>query len=166
MSEIKFVPIGIIHTPFSTPEGTPIQPQGAAGVEGMVEVYPEYVEGLADLQGFSHIFLIYHFHLAKPFTLRVKPFLDNKSHGLFATRAPSRPNPVGLSVVELIDIDKGRLHIRDIDVIDKTPLLDIKPYVPDFDVRKATKIGWLEKKTKKIKKIIDDGRFSRRIENK
>lgn len=166
MSEIKFVPIGIIHTPFSTPEGTPIQPQGAAGVEGMVEVYPEYVEGLADLQGFSHIFLIYHFHLAKPFTLRVKPFLDNKSHGLFATRAPSRPNPVGLSVVELIDIDKGRLHIRDIDVIDKTPLLDIKPYVPDFDVRKATKIGWLEKKTKKIKKTIDDGRFSRRIENK
>lgn len=166
MSEIKFVPIGIIHTPFSTPEGTPIQPKGAAGVEGMVEVYPEYVEGLADLQGFSHIFLIYHFHLAKPFTLRVEPFLDNKSHGLFATRAPSRPNPVGLSVVELIDIDKGRLHIRDIDVIDKTPLLDIKPYVPDFDVRKATKIGWLEKKTKKIKKTIDDGRFSRRIENK
>ena len=161
MSEIKYTPIGTIHTPFSTPEGTPIQPQGAAGFEGTVEVFSEFVDGLAELQGFSHIILIYHFHLAKPFSPRVKPFLDDKPHGLFATRAPSRPNPIGLSVAELIDIDRGRLHIRDIDVVDKTPLLDIKPYVPEFDAIETTKIGWLEKKAKNIKKTIDDGRFSR-----
>ena len=161
MSGINYTPIGIIHTPFSTPEGTPIQPQGAAGVQGTVEVFSEFVDGLADLQGFSHIFLIYHFHLAKPFALQVKPFLDDKSHGLFATRAPSRPNPIGVSIVELIDIENSILHIRDIDVVDQTPLLDIKPYVPDFDAKKTKKIGWLEDKTKKIKKTIADRRFSR-----
>jgi tRNA-Thr(GGU) m(6)t(6)A37 methyltransferase TsaA len=161
MTEINYTPIGIIHTPFSTPEGTPIQPRGADGVEGTVKVFSEFVNGLADLSGFSHIFLIYHFHLAKPFSLRVKPFLDDKPHGLFATRAPARPNPIGISIVELLDIDDNTLHIRDVDVIDNTPLLDIKPYVPDFDQREATKIGWLEHTTKKIKKTIDDGRFSR-----
>ncbi len=161
MSGINYTPIGIIHTPFSTPEGTPIQPQGAAGVEGTVELFSEFVDGLADLQGFSHIFLIYHFHLAKPFALRVKPFLDDKSHGVFATRAPSRPNPIGISIVELIDIENSILHIRDIDVVDQTPLLDIKPYVPDFDAKKTKKIGWLEDKTKKIKKTVADRRFSR-----
>ncbi len=161
MSGINYTPIGIIHTPFSTPEGTPIQPQGAAGVQGTVEVFSEFVDGLADLQGFSHIFLIYHFHLAKPFALQVKPFLDDKSRGLFATRAPSRPNPIGVSIVELIDIENSILHIRDIDVVDQTPLLDIKPYVPDFDAKETKKIGWLEDKTKKIKKTIADRRFSR-----
>jgi len=161
MTQIKYAPIGLIRTPFKTPEGTPIQPQSAAGVDGKVEVFPEYVDGLADLEGFSHIFLIYHFHLAKPFALQVEPFLDDKPHGLFATRAPSRPNSIGISVVELMEIDNGRLHIRDIDVVDKTPLIDIKPYVPDFDVREATKIGWLKKKSQKVKKAIDDGRFSR-----
>ena len=161
MPEIKYTPIGMIHTPFKTPEGTPIQPQGAAGVNATVEIFSEYIDGLADLQGFSHIILIYHFHLAKPFSLQVKPFLDDKQHGLFATRAPARPNPIGLSVVELIRIDKGKLHIRDIDVVDNTPLLDIKPYVPDFDIRAVTKIGWLQKKTKNIKKAVDDGRFRR-----
>jgi tRNA-Thr(GGU) m(6)t(6)A37 methyltransferase TsaA len=161
MTELKCTPIGVIHTPFQTPEGTPIQPRGAAGVEGKVEVFPEYVEGLSDLQGFSHIYLIYHFHLAKPFSLQVKPFLDDKPHGLFATRAPSRPNPIGLSVVELIDIENHTLRIRDIDVVDQTPLLDVKPYVPEFDTREPTKLGWLEKKAKKLEKAIDDGRFSR-----
>ena len=161
MKTIQYQPVGIIRTPFKTPEGTPIQPQGAAGVEGTVEVFPEYVAGLSDLQGFSHIYLIYHFHLAKPFSLQVKPFLDDKSHGLFATRAPSRPNPIGISIVELISIENFRLNIRDIDVVDNTPLLDIKPYVPDFDAREATKIGWLENRTKKIKKATDDGRFAR-----
>jgi len=161
MTQITYTPIGIIHTPFKFPKGSPIQPQGAAGAEGKVEVLPEYVGGLADLEGFSHIILIYHFHLAKPFALQVKPFLDDTPHGLFATRAPSRPNPIGISVVELMGIDNSMLQIRDIDVVDKTPLLDIKPYVPDFDVRAATKIGWLKKKTQKVKKTIDDGRFSR-----
>ncbi len=161
MSGINYTPIGIIHTPFSTPEGTPIQPQGAAGVQGTVEVFSEFVDGLADLQGFSHIFLIYHFHLAKSFALQVKPFLDDKSHGVFATRAPSRPNPIGISIVKLMNIENSILHIRDIDVVDQTPLLDIKPYVPDFDAKKTKKIGWLEDKTKKIKKTVADRRFSR-----
>lgn len=160
VTQIKYTPIGIIRTPFKTPEGTPIQPRGAAGVHSTVEVFPEYVDGLADLHGFSHIFLIYHFHLAKPFSLQVKPFLDDKLHGLFATRAPSRPNPVGISIVELIDIENNKLYIRDIDVIDETPLLDIKPYVPAFDLVEATAIGWLKEKTKKMKKTTDNGRFS------
>ena len=161
MTQIEYTQIGIIRTPFKKPEGTPIQPQGAAGVHGTVEVFPEYADGLADLQGFSHIFLIYHFHLAKPYSLRVKPFLDDQSHGVFATRAPARPNPIGLSIVELINIQNNQLHVRDIDVVDKTPLLDIKPYVPEFDARRSTKIGWLEEKTKKYKKTIADRRFSR-----
>ena len=160
MPPIKYTPIGIIHSPFKTPKGSPIQPPGADGIEGRVEVFPEYVAGLSDLQGFSHIHLIYHFHLAKSFSLHVKPFLDDKPHGLFATRAPARPNPIGISIVELTGIENGQLHIRDIDIVDKTPLLDIKPYVPDFDDRAATKIGWLEKKKSKVKTIADDGRFS------
>ena len=166
MSGINYTPIGIIHTPFKTPEGTPIQPQGADGVEGTVEVFLEFVDGLADLQGFSHIFLIYHFHLAKPFSLQVKPFLDDESHGLFATRAPSRPNPIGISIVELFNIENNLLHIRNVDIVDKTPLLDIKPYVPDFDARETTKIGWLVEKTENIKTVIDDGRFTRSAKRK
>jgi tRNA-Thr(GGU) m(6)t(6)A37 methyltransferase TsaA len=160
MTEFKYTPIGVIRTPFQTPEGTPIQPQAAAGVNGTVDVFPEYVAGLSDLLGFSHIYLIYHFHLAKAFSLQVKPFLDDKPHGLFATRAPARPNPIGISIVELAKIENHTLHISDIDVVDKTPLLDIKPYVPEFDAREATKIGWLEDRTGKMKKTTDDGRFS------
>jgi tRNA-Thr(GGU) m(6)t(6)A37 methyltransferase TsaA len=161
MSTIEYNPIGIIHTPFSAPEGTPIQPGGAAAAKATVEVYSEYVDGLADLNGFSHVYLIYHFHLARPFALKVKPFLDDSSRGLFATRAPARPNPIGLSVVALRGIDTNKLHVRGIDVLDQTPLLDIKPYVPDFDARETAKIGWLEKKTQKIDTTVDDGRFSR-----
>ena len=161
MNKIEYRPIGIIHTPFQTPEGTPIQPTAAKAVKGKVEVFPQFADGLADLDGFSHIILLYHFHLAKKFSLRVKPFLDDQLHGLFATRAPSRPNPIGISVVRLMKIKNRTLYVRDIDVVDKTPLLDIKPYVPDFDVRKVDRIGWIEKKTKKIKKAIDNGRFTR-----
>jgi tRNA-Thr(GGU) m(6)t(6)A37 methyltransferase TsaA len=160
MKTIEFRQIGIIHSPFKSPEGTPIQPSGATGVEGKVEVFPDYQEGLEDLAGFSHIFLIYHFHLAKKMALKVKPFLDDQTHGIFATRAPTRPNPIGLSVVRLIRIDNGNLYIQDIDVVDKTPLLDIKPYVNDFDVREVDKIGWLESKSKKVTKTSADGRFT------
>ena len=161
MNTIEFHQIGIIHSPFKSPEGTPIQPAGAMGVEGKIEVFPDYQEGLEDLAGFSHIFLIYHFHLAKKMVLKVKPFLDDQSHGIFATRAPTRPNPIGLSVVRLIKIEHGNLYIQDIDVVDKTPLLDIKPYVPDFDVRAVLKIGWLESKSKSVTKTSADGRFTR-----
>ena len=160
MDKIEYHPIGIIHTPHKTPEGTPIQPTGAKGVEGSIEIFPEYTTGLADLAGFSHIFILYHFHLSKKFSLKVQPFLNNQKRGLFATRAPSRPNPIGLSVVRLIGIANGNLQIRDVDVVDGTPLLDIKPYVPEFDIFKADKIGWIGKMTKKIEGAMDDGRFS------
>lgn len=160
MHKIEYSPIGIIHSPFKSPEGTPIQPSAAKGVRGEVDVYSEFAEGLEDLAGFSHIILLYHFHLSKKYNLKVKPFLDDEHHGLFATRAPARPNPIGLSVVRLTKIDNATLHVQDIDIIDKTPLLDIKPYVPEFDVRAVDKIGWLEKKTKEIKKAADDGRFT------
>jgi tRNA-Thr(GGU) m(6)t(6)A37 methyltransferase TsaA len=160
MDTIEYHPIGVIHSPFQTPEGTPIQSTAAKGVKGKVEVFPEFVDGLADLDGFSHIILLYHFHLAKKFSLRVKPYLDDELHGLFATRAPSRPNSIGISVVRLMKIKNNTLYVQDIDVVDQTPLLDIKPYVPDFDVREVNRIGWIEKKTKNLNTAIDNGRFT------
>ena len=160
MDQIQYQPIGIIHTPHKTTEGTPIQPTGAKGIPGRIEIFQEYTAGLADLAGFSHIFILYHFHLSKKFSLTVKPFLDDQKRGLFATRAPSRPNPIGLSVVRLIDITESSLEIQDVDVVDGTPLLDIKPYVPEFDTRKVDQIGWIGIKTGKIEGTVDDGRFS------
>ncbi len=159
MSEIEYRPIGIVHSPFKEPKGTPIQPKAAEGIEGTVEVFSEYVEGMKDLGGFSHIILIYHFHLCKRSLLQVKPFMDDQMHGVFATRAPSRPNPIGISVVRLEKVDGNILYIKDVDIVDGTPLLDIKPYVPEFDVRVVEKIGWLEKNVKKLPTSRDDGRF-------
>ncbi|MCP4374188.1 MAG: tRNA (N6-threonylcarbamoyladenosine(37)-N6)-methyltransferase TrmO [Deltaproteobacteria bacterium] len=159
MKKIEYRQIGIIRTPFKTPSGTPIQPTGAAGVKAKVEIFTEYCQGLADLEGFSHIILLYLFHLSKKFKLKVKPFLDEELRGLFATRAPARPNPVGISVVRLIKVDDAVLYIEDIDVVDKTPLLDIKPYIPEFDIRKVNRTGWMEEKAKTVKEIKDDGRF-------
>ena len=161
MKKIEYTQIGIIHTPFKTPAGTPIQATGGAGVEAKVEIFPEYRQGLADLEGFSHIILIYLFHLAKAFQLKVKPFLDGELRGLFATRAPARPNPVGISVVRLVRINDEVLYIKDIDVVDKTPLLDIKPYIPEFDIRKVDRTGWIGEKAKKVKRTQDDGRFAK-----
>jgi len=159
MDEIKYKPIGVIHSPFKEPKGTPIQPAGAKNIDGTVEIFPEYAEGLKDLEGFSHIILIYHFHLSKEAPLKVSPYMDSKMHGVFAMRGPSRPNPVGISVVRLIGIEENILHIQDIEVVDGTPLLDIKPYVPEFDIRKVEKIGWLEKNVHKLSKTKDDERF-------
>jgi tRNA-Thr(GGU) m(6)t(6)A37 methyltransferase TsaA len=158
MNEIKYKPIGVIHSPFKEPMGTPIQPAGRKGIDGMVEVFPEYAEGLKDLEGFSHIILIFHLHLSQGFSLKVKPFMDNEIRGVFATRAPRRPNPIGISVVHLVKVEKNILHIQDIDMVDGTPLLDIKPYVPEFEI-KAVKIGWLEKNVHKLTKSKNDGRF-------
>ena len=160
MKKIEYRPIGIIHSPYKTPEGTPIQPTHAQGPEAKVEVLPEYAEGLTDLAGFSHIYLIYHFHLSKKFSLMVKPFLDTEFHGLFSTRAPSRPNSIGLSIVRLTGIKENILRVKNIDVLDGTPLLDIKPYVPGFDICKVDKIGWMEKKIKNLAEAQDDGRFT------
>jgi len=162
MNEIKYKPIGVIHSPFKEPKGTPIQPAGGKGIDGTVEVFSEYAEGLKDVEGFSHIILIYHFHLSKGVPLRVKPYMDNEAHGVFAMRGPSRPNPIGISVVRLVRIEENILHIQDIDIVDGTPLLDIKPYVPEFDISEAEKIGWLEKKVHKLSSSKDDGRFTKR----
>ena len=119
--QFNYQPIGIIHTPHKTIEGTPIQPTGARGIQGSIEIFPDYADGLADLSGFSHIYLLYHFHLSKKYSLTVKPFLDDHKRGLFATRAPSRPNPIGLSVVRLLDIEDRILRIQNVDVVDGTP---------------------------------------------
>jgi tRNA-Thr(GGU) m(6)t(6)A37 methyltransferase TsaA len=159
MEEIIYRPIGIIRSPYKETEGTPIQTTGAKGVEGTVEVLPEYVEGLKDLDGFSHIILIYHFHLSEGYSLTVKPFLDDTSRGVFSTRAPKRPNAIGFSVVRLVKIEGATLHIEDVDIVDSTPLLDIKPYVPEFDVKEVERIGWLSGKAQKAAKTGADKRF-------
>ncbi|MFQ5687764.1 MAG: tRNA (N6-threonylcarbamoyladenosine(37)-N6)-methyltransferase TrmO [Candidatus Scalindua sp.] len=160
MKEIKYTPIGVIYSQFKEPKGTPIQPSGAKGIGGTVEVFPEFAEGLKDVEGFSHIVLVYHFHLARKPSLKVKPYLDNENHGVFSTRAPSRPNPIGISIVRLTEIEGNLLQIQDVDIVDNTPLLDIKPYVPTFDVRKTVEIGWLEKNIHKLSMSKDDGRFT------
>ena len=157
--KIEFQPIGVIHTPFAKPDGMPIQPAGGAGVKGTVEVFAEYRSGLKDLDGFSHIILLYHFHRSLGFSLRVVPFMDSEARGLFATRAPKRPNPIGISVVQLDKIEDGVIYIRNVDVLDGTPLLDIKPYVPEFDAQLHVRTGWLEKAGKTVAEKKSDGRF-------
>ncbi len=159
MNEIRYEPIGVAHSPFKEPEGTPIQPAGAKGIGGTVEVFPQYTEGLKDIEGFSHIILIYHFHLSQESSLKPKPYMDNEAHGVFAMRGPSRPNPIGISIVRLVRLEENILHIQDVDIVDGTPILDIKPYVPEFDIREVEKIGWLEKKVHKLSTSKDDGRF-------
>jgi len=159
MKRIQYKPIGIIRSPFKDTKGMPIQPTGAKGIRGRVVIEPEYVDGLRDIEGFSHIILLYHFHLSKGFSLEVKPFMDDKLHGVFTTRAPRRPNPIGLSVVRLVRRKGRTLHVEDVDIVDGTPLLDIKPYVPKFDVVKVQRIGWLSKRAVKAGKMKADGRF-------
>jgi tRNA-Thr(GGU) m(6)t(6)A37 methyltransferase TsaA len=152
-------PIGTIHTPFNAPAGMPIQPAGAAGVVGTVEVFEEYESGLKDLDGFSHIILLYIFHRSEGYKLQVVPFLDTEPRGVFATRAPKRPNPIGLSIVRLGRIAGCTLHIRNVDILDGTPLLDIKPYVPEFDSHVQVRTGWLEQARKTVSKHQSDNRF-------
>jgi tRNA-Thr(GGU) m(6)t(6)A37 methyltransferase TsaA len=156
---IEFEPIGLIHSPFSDPHGMPIQPSGAAGVKGTVELFEKYREGLKDLEGFSHIILLYHFHLSRGFSLTVVPFLDAAKRGLFATRAPKRPNPIGLSIVRLERVEAAVLHILNVDVLDGTPLLDIKPYVPAFDAQENVRAGWIEKSRLSVSTHKSDDRF-------
>jgi tRNA-Thr(GGU) m(6)t(6)A37 methyltransferase TsaA len=159
MEKIIYEPIGFIYSPFKKPQGTPVQSSAAQGVQGLVEIKKKYLEGLDDLEGFSHIMLLYHFHLSGEPVLSVKPFLDENFHGLFATRASARPNPIGLSVVRLKKISGSSLHVLDIDIVDRTPLLDVKPYIPQFDERTDCRIGWLRNNIGKMNAVADDGRF-------
>jgi tRNA-Thr(GGU) m(6)t(6)A37 methyltransferase TsaA len=139
-----FQPIGLIHTPFTRKDQVPIQPYRSRAA-GRVELSPQYEAGLADLDGFSHVFLLYFFHWAEPgYDLAVTPFLDDQPKGLFATRYPRRPNSIGLSVVRLLRREGSVLHVEGIDVLDGTPLLDVKPYVPAFDAFPEARMGWLE----------------------
>lgn len=157
---ITYTHVGIVKSPFKEPKGSPIQTTAAYGVEGVIEIFPEYRAGLKDIEGFSHLILLYHFHLVQQTELLVQPFLDNERHGIFATRAPARPNKIGFSVVRLTGVSDNLLYIQDVDVLDGTPVLDIKPYVPAFDVKQAERTGWFETKLHYLPTIRDDGRFS------
>ena len=154
---MKLKPIGIIHSPFSQTDGIPIQPVFAQGYEGTVEVYSEFEEALLDLEGFERIWLLYWFDRASEFKAKVKPYMDDRWHGLFATRAPSRPNPIGLSCVKLLSVEANILHVSEIDILDGTPLLDIKPYVGKFDYFEVRRDGWLDTADKRG--TISDNRF-------
>jgi len=157
---LEYRPIGVIRSPFCERHGMPIQAAFAEAVRGRVELEPAYAPGLLDLEGFSHLILLYHFHLSGHFRLHVQPYLEDRAHGVFATRAPRRPNAIGLSVVRLEGIEGTTLHIVNVDVVDGTPLLDIKPYVPQFDDRPGARIGWLANRVQEAGSRKADGRFA------
>ena len=154
---MEVIPIGIIHSPFTEAQGTPIQPALAEGTEGTVEVFEPYADGLADLDGFDRVWLVYWFDRVQGIRLKVTPYLDDAERGLFSTRAPCRPNPIGISPVRLIGIEGRVLRVRGLDVLDGTPLLDIKPYSPRFDCFEVARSGWLDAAADRH--AVADGRF-------
>jgi tRNA (adenine37-N6)-methyltransferase len=157
---VTFTPIGVVRTPFATHEGMPIQTVAAGGVRGRVELDPAYAAGLADLDGFTHLHLITHLHRTGDASLRVTPYLDTSERGVFATRSPKRPNPIGLSLVRLIAVEGAVLHVEELDLLDGTPLLDIKPYVPPFDDRAGARYGWFEQRAQNVHSVRADARFA------
>lgn len=157
---IAYRPIGVIYSPFKEISGMPIQPSAALGVRGRVEIQPPFQPGLQDLEGFSHLILLYHFDRVDEVKLKVTPFLDDQDRGVFATRAPMRPNPIGLSIVKLLKIEENVLEIENVDVLDQSPLLDLKPYVPYFDQPGEVKSGWIEKVKDEIRGKRTDDRFA------
>jgi tRNA (adenine37-N6)-methyltransferase len=160
MTRLSLKPIGTIHSPFRQAAGTPIQSTLANGAEGWAEIFPQFVPGLKDVAGFERIWLLYWFDRATPPHLSVKPFLDQQTRGIFATRAPCRPNPIGLSCVRLLRIEGYRLRIADFDILDETPLLDIKPYAPTLDSFKVRRVGWLQNRGDRA--VVADDRFERK----
>ena len=154
---MEFEPIGIIHTPWNQAGGAPIQPAAAGDAEGYADLDPRYAAGLKDLEGFERIWLVYVFDRAGQARLTVKPFMDDAERGVFATRAPCRPNPIGISCVRLVRVEGTRLHLREVDMLDQTPLLDIKPYAPQFDGYAVERAGWLSGKNPQGR--MADGRF-------
>lgn len=159
MPSIPCKQIGVLHTPFSKVDAMPIQPSGAVGVQGTLILDPSFQPGLKDLEGFSHIILIYIFHQAGSPEMTVIPFLDDTPHGIFATRAPKRPNPIGLSIVQLLSIEGNLLTLQNVDMLDGSPVLDIKPYVPAFDQPENVRTGWLSTRGHQVSRQRSDGRF-------
>ncbi len=156
---MQITPIGTIQTPFKKLADMPIQPSGAQGVTGQIIVRPDLIEGLKDLEGFSHIFVLFHFHQVTRSCLTVTPFLDQHPHGIFATRAPTRPNPIGLSVLAMSGISGNIITVENVDMLDGTPVLDIKPYVPEFDCPAEVRTGWLKKTCASADTARSDNRF-------
>ncbi len=158
--EIALRAIGTIRTPFAASAGTPIQSRYAQGAEGSVEILDEYAAGLKDIEGFDRLWLIYLFDRAVEAQLEVRPYLDDARHGIFATRSPARPNRIGISSVRLLRVEGTRLTVADVDMLDGTPLLDIKPCVPEFDYLPVERIGWFEGRF--AQKVVADDRFEQR----
>jgi tRNA (adenine37-N6)-methyltransferase len=161
LEAISFRPIGVIRTPFTSIAGMPIQAVAAGDVAGRIELDPELEPGLADLDGFSHVILLYHLDRVGEMNLSVTPFLDDTRRGLFATRAPARPNPIGLSTVRLVGVRGSTIDILDVDMLDGTPLLDIKPYVPALDDRADARVGWYARVLDRLPTATADDRFGR-----
>lgn len=157
---IVYKPIGYFQTPHKCIKGMPIQPSGAHGCKGTLHVLPEFREGLKDIEGFSHLIILYHLHEICGQELTVLPFLDTTPHGIFATRSPRRPNPLGLSVMTLCEATPEALILDNVDVLDGTPVIDIKPYVPDFDIWPADRVGWFEGKSANAATHRSDERFA------
>ncbi len=156
MNYIKLKPIGVIRTPYKEPKGMPIQGKFKKGVRGTIHLHPKYRNGLKDIENFSHLILIYYFNRSKEERLVGKPFLEDKEHGIFAIRSPHRPNHLGLSIVKLEKVKGNTIAFSEVDILDGTPLLDIKPYVAQFDSRARVKSGWIDRhfKGKKIPKRV------------
>ncbi|MBU0517210.1 MAG: tRNA (N6-threonylcarbamoyladenosine(37)-N6)-methyltransferase TrmO [Proteobacteria bacterium] len=161
MTEITLRPIGVLRTPFRGPRDMPIQGALKPEAQGRAEFFEQFAAGLQDIDGFSHLILLYHFHLSTDYKLIVKPFLEDTERGVFATRAPRRPNPIGLSVVRLLRREGNVLHLAEVDMVDQTPLLDLKPLVPEFDFRQDVKTGWLGESLRREarERHTSDGRF-------
>jgi tRNA-Thr(GGU) m(6)t(6)A37 methyltransferase TsaA len=160
MDPITLTPIGVLHTPFADPVGMPVQTVGAAGIAGWIDLEPAYAAGLDGVAEFDFLNLIYYLHRQARVSLTVTPFMDDQTHGVFATRAPLRPNAIGLSIVRLVRVEGLRLDIEDVDMLDGTPLLDIKPYVPVYDVRATDRIGWYASKISQVYQFRSDSRFT------
>jgi tRNA-Thr(GGU) m(6)t(6)A37 methyltransferase TsaA len=157
---ISFSPIGHFRTPYTDVAGMPIQPVGGYDTDGCIEVLPAFTDGLQDLDGFSNVIVLYHLHRITGYDLIVKPFLDVETHGIFATRSPKRPNPIGLSIMRLKKVEGCVVHLQGIDVLDGTPVIDIKPYVADFDQCNADRFGWFEGKSTNARHQQSDARFA------
>jgi tRNA-Thr(GGU) m(6)t(6)A37 methyltransferase TsaA len=159
MEPVTYRPIGTIRTPFTDIDGMPIQAAGAVGIRGRIELDAAYQAGLLDLDGFSHLILLYHLHEMRDARLTVTPFLDDMRHAIFATRSPARPNPIGLPTVRLLEVRGWTIEIADVDMLDGTPLLDMKPYVPALDDRPGASVGWYAGRLDRLADARSDRRF-------